>query len=126
VFKGLLAGGITTGIAAVFPEAVAFPFFAAVLGLFLGVYPGIAMVDPIESRPGIQWVVAVCLLILGLVGLWDSPILLAAAWLIFGCWALLHRLTGVGEGVPEGYPSFAFSYSLVAAGFVAYMSVVGG
>ena len=125
MFKGLLAGGITTGIAAVFPETLVYPFFAAVLGLFLGVYPGIAMLDPLEARPGLQWTVAVCILVLGLVGLWSSPVLLAAAWLLHGAWSLLHRFTGVGEGVPEGYPRFVFSYALVAAGFVTYMAAVG-
>ncbi len=43
MLKGLLAGGVTMGVAAVFPEALVFPFFAAVLGLVAGVGPGMAM-----------------------------------------------------------------------------------
>jgi len=125
VFKGLLAGGITMGIAAVFPEALVFPFFAAVLGLTAGVYPGIAMADPMKGRPALQWTAAGTFLGLGLVGLWISPLLLAVAWLLHGLWSLLHRFTGLGDGVPDGYPGFCVSFDLVMAGFVAFMWAAG-
>ena len=125
MLKGLLAGGITVGVAAVFPEALVFPFFAVVLGLVAGVYPGIALAEPTKGRPALEWTAAVAFLGLGLVGLWISPLFLAGAWLLHGLWSLLHRFTGLGDGVPEGYPDFCFSYDLVIAGFVAYMWAVG-
>ncbi len=46
MLKGLLAGGITLGIAAVFPEPLVLPFFAVVMGLTVGVGPGLAMGNP--------------------------------------------------------------------------------
>lgn len=121
MLKGLLAGGITMGVAAVFPEEVVYPFFAAVLGLFAGVLPGIAMADQMEGRPGFHWGVAVTILLIGLAGLWGSALLLAGAWLLLGFWTILNRGDGLGKGVPEGFPGFTLSFSLVIAAFVAYM-----
>lgn len=121
MLKGLLAGGITMGVAAVFPEAVVYPFFAAVLGLFAGVFPGIAMANPEEGRTGIKWTVAVSILILGLAGLWGSALLLAGAWVLLGLWAILSRGDALGEGVPEGFPEFTLAFALTIAAFVAYM-----
>ena len=125
VLKGLLAGGITVGLAAVFPEALVFPFFAVVLGLMAGVYPGLAMADPMGGSSVLQWTAVAGFLILGLVGLWISPLLLAGAWLFHWVWSFLHRLTALGDGVPDEYPGFCLSYDLVMAGFVFYMWAVG-
>lgn len=125
MLKGLLAGGITLGVAAVFPEALVLAFFLAVLGLVVGVYPGIAMAEPVKGRPALEWTAAVAFLGLGLVGLWVSPLFLAGAWLLHGLWSLLHRFTGLGDGAPGGYPDFCLSFDLVMGGFVAYMWAVG-
>lgn len=121
MLKGLLAGGITLGIAAVFPEHLAFPFFAAVLGLVVGVYPGLAMANPEVESSALQWVVAVGILGLGLLGLWYSALLLSVAWLLHALWSFLKGFTALGDGIPEGYPSFCVSFDLVIAAFVAYM-----
>lgn len=125
MLKGLLVGGITMGVTAVFPETLALSFLGAVLGLMSGVFPGMAMADPMTGRPVLQWIVAVMILTLGLVGLWATPVFLAAAWFLHGLWALLHRFTGMGEGVPEGLPGFFLSYDLIMTAFVAYMWSVG-
>jgi len=125
VLKGLLVAGITMGVAAVFPQALVFPIYAAVLGLVVGILPGIAMAGTEEGRPGLQWVLAILLLGLGLLGLWFSPLLLAGAWILHGLWALLHRFTGLGDGVPEGYPGFCASFGFVTASFLTYMWVAG-
>jgi hypothetical protein len=120
VLKGLLAGGITMGVAAVFPEALAFPFYAAVLGIMVGVGPGLAMASQ-TSTAGPQWVEAVVVMALGLVGLWLNPLLLGVAWVLHGFWCLFLPRTVSGDDVPEGFPSFAMFYALVSAAFVAYM-----
>ena len=125
MLKGLLAGGITMGIAAVFPEALVLSFFAGVLGLAAGIYPGIAMANSMNGRPTLEWTVAVTLLCLGLAGLWLSPLFLAGAWLLHWIWSLLHRFTALGDGLPDGYPEFCFLYDLVVAGFVVYVGAVG-
>ena len=125
MLKGLLAAGITMGVAAVFPQALVFPIYAAVLGLVVGILPGLAMADKEAGRPGVQWVAAILLLGLGLLGLWISPLLLAGAWVLQGLWALLHRVTALGDGVPEGYPGFCAAYGFVTASFVAYMWAAG-
>ena len=116
----MLAGGITMGVAAVFPEALAFPFFTAVLGLGAGVGPGLAMADPNVSSGG-QWVVAILILALGMVGLWVSTLLVAGAWVVFGIWSLFLPKTISRDAVPEGYPGFVVAYAFVAASFIAYM-----
>ncbi|MGD2120664.1 MAG: hypothetical protein PVJ76_02920 [Gemmatimonadota bacterium] len=121
MLKGLLAAGITLGVAAVFPEPLAFSFFAGVLGLVVGVYPGMAMASPDGDSAGPQWAVAVVLLGLGLLGLWHSPLLLSAAWLLHAFWSFLKRFTALGDEIPEGYPAFCLSFDLVMAAFVAYM-----
>lgn len=126
MLKGLLAGGITMGVAAIFPEALAYPFFATVLGLMAGVYPGIAMALPLGTGRGPQWVVALLTLCLALLGLWISPLLLALAWLLHGLWGILHRFTALGDEFPPGLPGFSLSFSLVTASFVAYMWAVAG
>jgi hypothetical protein len=118
---GLLAAGITMGIAAVFPPPLVFPLLAAFLGLVVGLYPGLAMATPEEGRSGVKWTVAVLLLLLGLTGLWMSPLLLAAAWLLHGMWSLLHRVTHLGDGVPEEVSGACLSYALVMAAFATYM-----
>ncbi len=118
---GLLAAGITMGIAAVFPPPLVFPLLAAFLGLMAGLYPGLAMSAPEVGRPGLKWTVAVLLLLLGLAGLWMSPLLLAAAWLLHGLWSLLHRVTHLGDGVPEELSGACFTYALVMAAFSTYM-----
>ncbi len=124
MLKGLLASGITLGLAAVFPEALVFPFFAAVLGLAAGLYPGLAMGNPQNGRPGVEWAAALVIVVLGLVGLWFSPLLLAAAWLLHALLDLAHAFTALGDGVPEGFPGFFLSFDLVVAGFVLYMWAV--
>ena len=122
---GLLAGGITMGVAAVFPEELSFTFFAVVLGLAAGVYPGFAMANPQEGRPLVQWVAALVFVFMGMVGLWYSPLILAGAWVLHALWVLLHHVTSLGDGVPEGYPTFCLSYDLILASFVAYMWAAG-
>ena len=125
MLMGLLAGGITMGVAAVFPEELSFAFFAVVLGLAAGVYPGFAMANSEAGRPLIQWVAAVLFVTLGMVGLWVSPLILAAAWVLHAFWDFLHHTTSLGDGVPEGYPGFCLSYDLLLAGFVTYMWAAG-
>ena len=126
MLKGLLAGGITMGVAAVFPEALVLPFFAAILGLIAGVYPGIAMADPLTGGPGLEWTAAAMVMGLGLVGLWVSPFLLAGAWFLHAVWSLLHHFTALGDGFPDSFADFCLPYDLVMGGFVAYMGAVGG
>ena len=118
---GLLAAGITMGVAAVFPPNLVFSFLAAVLGLVVGLYPGLAMATPDVGRPGLEWTMAVLILLLGLVGLWISPLVLAVAWLLHGLWSLMHRVTGIGDQVPEGVPGTCFTFDLVMAVFTAFM-----
>lgn len=125
MLKGLLAGGITMGVAAVFPEDLSFTFFAVVLSLVAGVYPGFAMANREEGRPLLQWIAAMAFVSMGMVGLWYSPLILAGAWVLHAFWDLLHHLTALGDGVPEGYPAFCFTYDLLLAGFVAYMWAAG-
>lgn len=125
MLKGLLASGITLGVAAVFPEALVYPFFAAVLGLAVGVYPGVAMAAAEGGAPRLQWFVALLLLSLGLAGLWASPLLLAAAWLTHALWDLAHAVTRLGDGLPEGFAGFFFAFDLVLAGFVIFTWAVG-
>ena len=125
MLKGLLAGGITMGVAAVFPEELSFTFFAVVLGLVAGVYPGFAMADREEGRPLLQWIAAVAFVSMGMVGLWYSPLILAGAWILHAFWDLLHHVTALGDEVPEGYPAFCITYDLLLAGFVAYMWAAG-
>lgn len=125
VLKGLLAGGITLGVAAVFPEGLVFPFLAVVLGLVSGVFPGLAMADPVGGRSRLHWVLALLLVALGMAGVWTSPVLLAGAFLLHGLWGFLHKFTALGDGIPEGYPAFCVSFDLVLAGFVLYMWSAG-
>jgi hypothetical protein len=120
VLKGLLAGGITMGVAAVFPEALVFPFYAGILGILAGVGPGLAMASQTRGATP-QWVEAVAVMALGLVGLWINPLLLAVAWVIHGLWSLFLPRTVSEDDVPESYPSFALFYALLSAAFVAYM-----
>ena len=124
ILKGLLAGGVTMAVAAVFPEGLVYSFFTAVLGLMAGKYPGIAMADPLAGGGGSQWFLAVLVLGLGLVGLWVSPLLLAAAWILHGFGAVFQGARGKAEGMPEGLPAFSFAFALVVAAFVTYMWAV--
>ena len=125
MFLGLLAAGMTMGVAAVFPEALMFPFFAGVLGLLSGVYPGMAMAAPEGGRRAFHWIAALLCVMPGLVGLWRSPLLLVAGWALHWLWSVLNRFTGLGDGVPDSFPDFCLSYDLVTAGFVAYIWAVG-
>jgi len=124
ILKGLLAGGVTMAIAAVFPEHLVYPLLAAVLGLMTGMYAGMSMADPLAGRSRLHWFVALVVLGAGLVGLWVSPLLLAGAWLLHGLWALTQGWAGEGEGAPEGLPGFSLAFSLVLASFATYMWAV--
>ena len=125
MLKGLLAGGITLGLAAVFPQDMVFSFLTVVLGLSAGIEPGMAMWDPDRGRPTLQWVAALVFVGIGLMGLWSTPLFLAGAWLLHWLWNLLHQVTSLGDGVPEGFSRFSLSFDLVLAGFVIYMWSVG-
>ncbi|MFC1791917.1 DUF6010 family protein [Gemmatimonadota bacterium] len=125
MLKGLLAGGITMGVAAVFPETLVFPFFAVVLGVAAGIYPGMAMASSEGGYPAVEWMAALGFVAMGMVGLWVSPLYLAVAWLLHGLWDLLHHITALGDGIPEGYPGFCLAYDVVIGGFVAYMWAMG-
>ncbi len=121
MLKGLVLGGITLGVAAVFPQRIVFPFFAVVLGTVSAVYPGMARAAPEQGRPRLEWTATMVFLALAMGGLWYSPIYLVAAWLLHGLWDLLHRVTALGDGIPEGVPGAFFTYDLVMAAFVAYV-----
>jgi hypothetical protein len=108
------------GVAAAFPEDLVFPLFAVVLGLAAGVYPGFAMAAE-GGHPGLQWTVAVGFAGLAVAGLGASPLILAVAWALHALWNFLHRVTLLGDEVPEGYPGFCMTFDLVMAGFTAYM-----
>ena len=124
VLKGLLAGGVTLGAAAVFPQHLVLPLLAAVMGLIAGAYPGSAMAAE-GGRPALQWGAAVAFVGLGAMGLWLSPLYLAGAWLLHCCWGLLHHVTFLGDGVGEGLPPFSCTFGLVMAGFVTYLWLAG-
>ena len=126
MLKGLLASGITLGAAAIFPEAFVFPFFAVVLGLASGVFPGLAMADSGGGYPKVEWIMAVGFVALGMAGLWIAPGLLVSAWVLHGLWSMLHHFTALGDGIPEEYPRVCITFDLVIAGFVAYVWTVGG
>jgi len=125
LLKGLLTGGITLGIAAVFPHTIVLPFFAAVLGLILGVGPGMAMGNPELGSVGVEWAATFFFMGLGMIGLWASPLFLAAAWGLHGFWSLLRQLTALADGQPRAYARFCITFDLVLGGFVAYIWVVG-
>ncbi len=125
MLKGLLAAGITLGVAAIFPEALIFPFLATILGMTAGVYPGLAMASPQGGRPGVEWVTAVVVVMAGLVGLWVSPLVLAGAWALHALLDLAHRFTALGDGIPEEVPGSFLTFDLVVGGFVVYMWSVG-
>jgi hypothetical protein len=125
VLKGLLAGGITLGFAAGFPESLVFPLLTVVMALMAGTFPGMAMADQANGRPSLEWFVALSLMFMALAGLWGSPVFLACAFLVHSSWSFLHRVTALGDGTPEGYPAFCFTYDLVMAGFVTYIWSVG-
>jgi hypothetical protein len=120
VLKGLLAGGITMGVAAVFPEPVVFPFYSTMLGAGAGVGLGIAMGGP-NSSPTLHWLEAFVVIALGLIGLWIDAGFLVGAWIIHGIWCLCLPMTLSEDDIPEGYPAFAFGFSLVSASFVTYL-----
>lgn len=125
MLKGLLAGGITLGIAAVFPEFLLFPFLAVVLGLMAGVYPGMAMADSRRGGSAGPWILALVFLALSLAGLVYSPLLLAGAFLSHGALGFLNKFTAVGDDLPEAFPGFSISFDIVLAGFVTYVWLTG-
>jgi hypothetical protein len=79
------------------------------------------MASPDVKSAGPQWVVAVAVLGVGLLGLWHSALFLSAAWLLHGLWSFLKGFTALGDEMPEGYPAFCVSFDLVMAAFVAYV-----
>ena len=121
MLKGLLAGGIALGFAAVFPEGLVFPYLAVILALFAGVFPGMAMADAEGGRAVGQWVFALLLVTLGLAGLWASPVYLAVAFVLHGLWAFLHKVTGLGDDTPRVFVRFCLTFDLVLAGFALYV-----
>jgi hypothetical protein len=125
VLKGLLAGGITLGVAAVFPEPLVFTFLAVVLGMLLGAYPGMAMANPEAGKPALEWAVALLIAATALAGLWASPLLLTGAFLLHCAWSFLHRFTALGDGVSEAFPGFSLTYDLVLAGFSIFVWSAG-
>lgn len=125
MLKGLLAGGITLGAAAVFPENLVFTLLTVVLGVILGVYPGMALANPEEGRPALEWGVAVLITVVALTGITVSPLFLTGAFLLHCAWSLLHKFTALGDGFPEGFPGFSSTYDLVLAGFSLFVWSTG-
>ena len=121
MLKGLLAGGIALGFAAVFPEGLVFQYLAVILALLAGVFPGMAMADAEGGRALGEWVFALLLVTLGLAGLWASPANLALAYVLHGLWAFLHMVTGLGEGTPRVFVRFCLTFDLVLSGFALYV-----
>lgn len=126
MLKGLLAGGIIMGVAAIFPEPLVLPFLAVVLGVTTGVGPGMALGSPGSGSPGLEWTATLSFVVVGMAGLWASPLFLALAWGLHGLWSVLRRLRGLGDGFLEGHFRFCIAFDLVLGGFVGYIWVVGG
>lgn len=125
MLKGLLVGGVTLGLAALVPEPLVFPFLAVILGLILGVYPGMGMAIPEAGRPSLQWGVTFLLAATGIAGLWVSPVFLACAFFSHCLWSLVLEFTLLGSGIPQGFRRFSTTYDLVLAGFSIFVWAAG-
>ena len=99
---GLAVGAI--GLAALLPQARALEFFAALLALIGAIYVGMA----IEQKQQIvfQFTVALGFMLLGLLGLWLSPWILAAGYFAHGAWDGLHHNHKMDVRLTKWYAPF--------------------
>jgi hypothetical protein len=116
ILVGLAGGGLTALIAwsPLIPDPLA--FHSVSLAMIAAIYLGFAFSDGRTSIVILEMTVGTVFIVLGLLGLWMAPMLIAAGLILHGVWDLLHRPRGVTTKLPAWYPPFCAAYDFVFAG----------
>lgn len=112
-----VAGGALTALIAwspIIPDPLA--FYSVTLAVIGAIYAGFAFSDGRLSIVILELSVGTAFIVLALLGLWWSPVFIAAGLILHGIWDLLHRPRGVTTKLPIWYPPFCAAFDFVFAG----------
>lgn len=116
--KAVLLAAATIAAALFLPVERAYELLALLLALAAGVYAGFGLADSSAGEARLQWLVALAFTAIALLGLWVSPLLLAAGWLLHAAWDGLHHAGKLRTRAPGDYPGLCAVYDILVGGFV--------
>ncbi len=118
ISKAILLAAVTIAAALLVPREHVYDLLAILLAAAAGVYVGFGLADESANESRLQWAVAFFFAGLAFLGLWLSPLLLAAGWLLHAGWDWLHHVERMRTRAPGGYPVLCAVYDVVVGGFV--------
>ena len=118
ILRGGLLAGVTIAVGLALPTERAYELLAFLLALAAGVYVGFGIADASAGEVRLQWLVALLFICLAALGLWISPLLLAAGWMLHAGWDWLHHGRVLRTRAPGGYPALCAVYDVIVGLFV--------
>lgn len=116
---GMVGAVVLCGIAWLLPAERGLDLLAVGLAVVGAVYLGSALNDGRLQLQLLEGGVAVVFLVLALVGLWYSPLVLAAGWLLHAVWDSFHHPHPVGAPIAaHWYPLACLSFDVLVAAFL--------
>lgn len=99
-------------------------FHAVSLAMIAAIYLGFAFSDGRTSILILELTAGTVFIVLGLLGIWQAPLFIAAGLILHGFWDLAHRPGAITTKLPGWYPAFCAAYDFVFAG--VFIVLAGG
>ncbi|MGB0652063.1 MAG: hypothetical protein ACPGQL_02585 [Thermoplasmatota archaeon] len=125
-YAALLGVAATAAVTFALPPVARLPLLAGLLWLTVGLYIGMALMDPDRRHLRTEVLGGVPVLGLALASVW-SPWLLALGWLLHPLWDLLHEPGPLATKIHPATVPFCIVYDVpvaALAGWVAWTSGV--
>ncbi|MFQ5789297.1 MAG: DUF6010 family protein [Acidobacteriota bacterium] len=117
---GMAAAMLTILLAVQLPDPKALVLLAVLLGFVAGVYLGFGFADGRAWEGSVELAVAVVFLGVAALGLWASPLLLAAGFVAHAVWGLLHHPRRIRTLVSGWFPPLCSVYEVLIAAYIIY------
>lgn len=113
--RGLIWAAASIGASIPLEGTQVFELFVALLGVAVGISVGDALRNPDSQHTRLVVASGFAFIVLGLFGLWESPVYLISAWALHGIWDVFRHQQYAREGELDAGPG-AISEPVVSGG----------
>ena len=118
--RGLAFAVVTLAVVWVLPRPVALDLLAVLLGVVAGVYVGFALLDGRTSAKIIEGIGLAVFLWFAMMGLWSSPMWLAAGYFLHILWDFAHHPRAIPTKTVSWYPPACLVYDGLLGAYILY------